>query len=106
MLIEFVGNKAQMASAKHFNGAFSEAQMKQLAAKVIKNATHIGTSDRANAGHTPAKIIWGTFNNTTFAIVADGKDIKKNKVTIVSFYDVNESTTEVKAKRFGMKKVK
>ena len=57
MIIEFVGNKAQMASAKHFNGAFSEAQMKQLAAKVIKNATHIGTSDRANAGHTPAKII-------------------------------------------------
>ena len=45
MIIEFVGNKAQMASAKHFNGAFSEAQMKQLAAKVIKNATRISILD-------------------------------------------------------------
>ena len=105
MIIEFVGNKANMASQKHFNGAFTEAQMKQLAMKIIKNATHTGVSDRANAGHTPAKIIWGDINNTTFAIVIDSKDIKKNKVTIVSFYDVNEATRATKMSRFNMKAI-
>ena len=103
MLVEFVGNKAQMASNKHFNGQFNEQQMKGIAMLIIKKAEYIGTSDRANAGHTPARIIWSSFNGTMYALVIDGKDIKKNKATIISMYDVNN--VEVKAKRFGMKKV-
>ena len=104
MRVEFVGNKAKMASEKHFGGKLTEAQMKLLVIKVIKNATHVGESDRANAGHTTAKIIWGEYNNTLFGMVVDGKDIKKNLVTVISFYDVHNP--EVKAKRFNMKKVK
>ena len=104
MQVEFVGNKAQLASDKHFNGKLSVAQMHQLVRKVIMNASYVGVSDRANAGHTPAKIIWGEYNNTLFGVVIDGKDVAKGKATVVSFYDVHN--VETKAVRFGMKKVK
>jgi len=104
MLVEFVGKKASIASEKHFNGKKTEAEMKLLVLKVIKNAEYVGKSDRANAGHTVARIIWGTVDGVLYGIVIDGNDIKKNKATVVSFYDVHNA--EHKAKRFGMKKVK
>ena len=104
MRVEFVGNKARMASEKHFGGKLDDAQMKLLVIKVIKNAKYVGVSDRANAGHTPARIIWGEYNNTLFAVVIDGEDVKKGKATVVSFYDVQNA--ETKAKRFNMKEVK
>ena len=49
MRVEFVGNKAKMASEKHFGGKLDDAQMKLLVIKVIKNAKYVGVSDRANA---------------------------------------------------------
>ena len=104
MIIEFVGNKARMASDKHFGGELSNAQMKALVSKVIRNATHVGTSDRANAGHIPAKIVWGDYAGVKFGVVLDGKDIRNGKATVISFYDVHN--VEHKAKRFGMKEVK
>ena len=104
MIIEFVGNKAQMASDKHFGGKLSVSEMKALVSKVIRNATHVGVSDRANKGHIPARIIWGDYAGVKFGVVIDGKDVKKGKATVVSFYDVHN--VEHKAKRFGMKEVK
>ena len=104
MRVEFVGKKAEMASDKHFAGKLSVTEMKTLVSKVIRNASHVGVSDRANPGHTPAKIIWGDYAGITFGVVIDGKDIKKGIATVVSFYDVHNK--EHKAKRFGMKEVK
>jgi len=104
MQVEFVGNKAEMASQKHFGGKLSVAEMKSLVIKVIMNATHVGKSDRANAGHAVARIIWGDYAGVKFGVVVDGNDIKKGKATVVSFYDVHN--VEHKAKRFGMKEVK
>ena len=104
MRVQFVGNKAQLASEKHFNGALSEEQMKLLVSKVIRNASYVGSSDRANAGHTVSRIVWGEYNGVLYAAVLDGKDVKKGVATVISFYDVRNA--EVKAKRFGMKKVK
>ena len=104
MHIEFVGNKANIASAKHFNGALTEDMMKVLVKKIVTNATHVGKSDRANGSHTVARIIWGDYNGKTYAVVADGEDIKKNKITVISFYDVHNK--EIKAKRFNMKEIK
>ena len=104
MKVVWVGNKRDMANTKHFGGKLSEEQMDLLVHKVIKNATHVGISDRANKGHTPARILWGDYAGTKFAIVIDGQKIKKNVCEIVSFYDVHNA--EHKAKRFGMKEVK
>lgn len=103
MQVEFIGNKARMASDKHFGGKLDEAQMKRLVVMIIKNATHTGKSDRANAGHSVSRIIWGVVGGITLSVVLDGEDIKKNKATVISMYDVHN--VEIKAKRFNMKKV-
>ena len=104
MRVEFVGNKAKMASEKHFGGRLTDQDMKALVIKVIKNATHTGFSDRSNGNHSPARIVWGDYAGVKFAIVMDGEDVKKGLVTVVSFYDVHNA--EHKAKRFGMKEVR
>ena len=104
MKVIWVGKKAELASAKHFNGSKTKEEMTLLALKVIKNATHTGFSDRANKGHEVARIIWGTVDGVLYGMVIDGLKVKKNIVEIVSFYDVHNA--EVKAERFGMKKVK
>ncbi len=96
--------KAIEASTKHFGGKFDSKQMNQLAAKIIMNAEYVGVSDRANKGHTTARIIWSTIDGVMFAVILDGNDLKNNKATVVSMYDVHN--VEVKAKRFNMKKVK
>ena len=96
--------KALEASAKHFDNQYNEQDMVNLATAIIKNVEYIGESDRANSGHTTAKILWSTINGTMFAIVIDGKDIAKNIATVVSIYDVHNA--QYKIKRFGMKKVK
>ena len=106
MIVEFVGNKAEVASEKHFNGQLSVTQMKLLVSKVIRNAAYVGRSDRSNPGHAPARIIWGFYNDVMYGVVIDGNDIYKGKATVVSFYDVSAHTVEHKAKRFGMKSVK
>lgn len=106
MIVEFVGNKAEVASDKHFAGQLSVVQMKLLVSKVIRNAAYVGRSDRSNPGHTPARIIWGFYNGVMYGVVIDGKDVAKGKATVVSFYDVSAHTVEHKAKRFGMKPVK
>ena len=102
----FVGNKAEVANEKHFNGRLSADQMKLLVSKVIRNAAYVGRSDRSNPGHAPARIIWGFYNDVMYGVVIDGNDIRKNKATVVSFYDVSSHTVEHKAKRFGMKPIK
>ena len=96
--------KAIEASNKHFNGKYTVAQMNQLAAKVIMNAEYVGHSDRANPGHTVAKVVWSTINGVLFGVLLDGKDISKGIATVVSMYDVHNKAT--KMKRFNMKKVK
>ena len=106
MIIQWVGNKATMASEKHFNGQFNEQQMSAIVKIVLKNATHKGMSDRSNAGHPPSTIIWGAINGTSYAVVMDSNDIKQGRITVISFYDINEKTKEHKAKRFGMKGIK
>ena len=98
--------KAMMASDKHFDSKYTKSEMTTIASFLIKRAEYVGKSDRCNGKYDPAKIIWSVFNGTTYAIVIDSKDIKKGIATIISFYDVNESTKEHKAKRFGMKKVR
>ena len=106
MRVQWATNeKAMSASDKHFNGKLTAADMNTLARKVIMNATHTGTSDRSNGSYAPAKIVWGIYNNTTFAVVLDSKDITKGIATVVSFYDLNPTTINTKATRFGMKKV-
>ena len=104
MNIEWVGNKANIASSKHFNGALTEEQMTQLAKKVINNKTHIGKSNRANPGHDAAYIVWGEYNGDTYAILADSKKIKEGIILIVSFYDVHN--VDYKAVKYNMKPVK
>ena len=106
MKVVWVGNKADLASKKHFGGQFNQADMTKLAIKVLKNATHVGRSDRANAGHSVSRIVWGQVAGVEFAIVMDGDKIKKNIVEIVSFYDVSPQSREYKINRFAMKKVK
>lgn len=103
MLVEFVGNKAQMASNKHFGGKLNEEQMKKLVAMVISNPSYVGYSDRANAGHSVAKIVWGEVAGIMLSVTLDGDDIKRGKATVVSMYDVHD--VKWKAKRFNMKKV-
>ena len=105
MKVVWVGNKAELASNKHFNGKFNQADMTKLAIKVIKSATHVGRSDRANPGHSVSKIVWGQVDGVEFAIVMDGDKIKKNIVEIVSFYDVSVQSRETKIERFAMKKI-
>ena len=95
-----------MASDKHFNSQYTTEEMTTIATFLIKRAEYVGKSDRSNGKYDPAKIIWSVFNGTTYAMVIDSKDIKKGIATIISFYDVNESTKKHKAKRFGMKKVR
>ena len=104
MQVQFIGNKATIASDKHFGGKLSVAQMEQLVRVVIKNASYVGTSDRSNGSYTPAKIVWSEVAGIMIAVMLDGKDIKAGKATVISIYDVRNA--EVKAKRFGMKKVK
>ena len=99
-------SKAMMASDKHFNSQYTAEEMTTIATFLIKRAEYVGKSDRSNGSYAPAKIIWSVYNGTTYAMVIDSKDIKKGVATIISFYDVNESTKEHKAKRFGMKKVR
>ena len=101
MLVEFVGRKAQMANEKHFGGKLTIEQMKQLVVKTIKNAKFVGESDRANQGHIPAKIVWGEVHGIMIGLILDGKDIRRNKATVVSIYDVQNA--EHKAKRFNMR---
>ena len=103
MLVEFIGKKAEMASSKHFGGKLSATQMKELVIVIIKNAEYVGQSDRSNGRYAPAKIVWATVAGITMAVVLDSNDIAKNKATVISLYDVRN--VEVKAKRFGMKKV-
>ena len=98
--------KAMMASDKHFNSQYTKSEMTTIATFLIKRAEYVGVSDRSNGSYAPAKIIWSVYQGTTYAMVIDSKDIKKGVATIISFYDVNESTKEHKAKRFGMKKVR
>ena len=98
-------HKAMEASSKHFNSKLNIAQMRQVAALIIKKATYVGKSDRANAGHSVARIVWSEINGTTYAVVLDGNDVKRNIATVVSMYDVTEESKETKIKRFNMKKV-
>ncbi len=106
MRVQWATNeKAMMASNKHFNGAFTAAQMTTVATAMIKKADMVGISDRCNGNYAPARIVWATFNGTKYAVVLDSKDIKKGIATIISFYDINPSTEAVKVKRFNMKKV-
>ena len=106
MKVVWVGNKRAMANNKHFGGKLSNAQMDQLILKVIKNATHVGQSDRSNPGHVPAKIIFGEYAGIKFGMIIDGLKVKKNVVEIVSFYDITPSSYEHKLERFNMKEVK
>ncbi len=103
MRIEFIGKKAEMASSKHFGGKLTADQMKKIAEMIIRSPEYIGESDRSNGRFPPAKIIWSTISGITMSIVIDSNDIAKNQATIISMYDVRN--VEVKAKRFGMKKV-
>ena len=78
MQVQWATNeKAVMASTKHFNGAFTAAQMTTVATAMIKRADMVGVSDRSNGNYAPARIVWATFNNTKYAVVLDSKDIKK-----------------------------
>ena len=105
MKVVWVGNKAELASNKHFNGKYNQADMTKLVIKVIKNATHVGRSDRANPGHAISKIVWGKVDSVEYAIVMDGDKIKKNIVEVVSFYDVSLQSRENKINRFAMKQI-
>ena len=105
MNITWIGNKALMVSAKHFNNEYNEAEMTTFVKAVLSNATHKGRSDRANGDHEPSFIVWGQINNTTYAVVFDAKEARKGNVEVISFYDVTESTKTIKAKRFGMEAV-
>ena len=63
MQVQWATNeKAVMASNKHFNGAFTAAQMTQVATAMIRKADMVGTSDRSNGNYAPAKIVWATLN--------------------------------------------
>ena len=95
--------KAIEASNKHFNGKLDVSMMVALASKIIRNAEYVGKSDRANGTHAVSRIVWSTINGTMYSVVIDGKDISKGIATIISIYDVHN--VEVKAQRFGMKKV-
>ena len=107
MRVQWATNeKAIMASSKHFNNQYTPNEMTTIATYLIKRAEYVGQSDRSNGNYAPAKIIWSIYQGTTYAMVIDSKDIKKGIATIISFYDVTESTKEHKAKRFGMKKVR
>ena len=107
MRVQWATNeKAMMASNKHFSGSYTPEEMTTIATFLLKRAEYVGKSDRSNGKYDPARIIWSIYQGTTYAIVIDSKDIKKGIATIISFYDVNESTKEHKAKRFGMKKVR
>ena len=107
MRVQWATNeKAMLASNKHFNGSYTPKEMTTIATYLIKRADYVGKSDRSNGSYAPAKIIWSIYQGTTYAMVIDSKDIAKGVATIISFYDVNESTKEHKAKRFGMKKVR
>ena len=107
MRVQWATNeKAMMASNKHFNGQFNATQMTQVATAMIRKAIMVGTSDRSNGSYPPAKIIWGKFNDTKYAVVLDSKDIKKGIATIISFYDINPSTEAAKVKRFNMTTIK
>ena len=88
------------------DSAYTAEEMTTIASFLIKRAEYVGQSDRSNGNYAPAKIIWSVYNKTTYAMVIDSKDIKKGIATIISFYDINESTKEHKAKRFGMRKVR
>ena len=98
-------SKAMMASNKHFNSAYTAEEMTTIASFLIKRAEYVGKSDRSNGSYAPAKIIWSVYQGITYAMVIDSKDIAKGVATIISFYDVNESTKEHKAIRFGMRKI-
>ena len=107
MRVQWATNeKAMMASSKHFNNQYTANEMTTIATALLKRAEYVGTSDRSNGKYDPAKIIWSIYQGTTYAMVIDSKDIKKGIATIISFYDVTESTKKHKAKRFGMKKVR
>ena len=106
MRVQWATNeKAMMASNKHFSGKYTPNEMTTIATFLIKRAEYVGKSDRSNGNYAPAKIIWSVYQGTTYAMVIDSKDIAKGIATIISFYDVNESTKAHKAIRFGMKKV-
>ena len=105
MKVTWVGNKADIASKKHFGGKLNQADMTSLVIKTIKNATHIGTS-RANPGFTPAKVVWGTVNGVEYAVIMDGEMIKKNIVEVVSFYDVSPQSRQTKISKLNLKQVK
>ena len=107
MRVQWATNeKAMLASNKHFSGNYTPEEMTTIATYLIKRAEYVGQSDRSNGNYAPAKIIWSIYNGTTYAMVIDSKDIKKGIATIISFYDVTESTKEHKAIRFGMRKVR
>lgn len=105
MKIEFVGDKARLASEKHFNGAFTPDEMTQLVRTIVKNRTHLGMSDRGNNGHNPALIIWGDYAGVTFQITVDSVHIKRGLMTVVAFYDVSGKSKEYKRQRFNMQPV-
>ena len=48
MNITWIGNKAAMVSAKHFDNEYNEAEMTKFVKAVLANATHKGRSDRSN----------------------------------------------------------
>ena len=106
MQITWIGQKRELANAKHFSSSLTSSQMDLLVKKVIKNATHVGISDRRNGDHQPARILWGDYAGSKYAVVTDGIKLRKNKCEIISFYNINPSTMETKAKRFNMKEVK
>ena len=85
---------------------YTPAEMTTIATFLIKRTEYVGVSDRSNGQYAPAKIVWAIYEGITYAMVIDSKDIKKGIATIISFYDVTESTKEHKAKRFGMRKVR
>ena len=98
--------KAKAASEKHFMGAFNAEEMTAIVRLLLKKASLVGRSDRANPGYTPATIVWAENEGTTFCIILDTEDLKKDIATVVSFYDVVPSQYEHKAKRFNMKRMK
>ena len=95
-------HKALMASNKHFEGKFSANQMTVLVGMLLKNITMVGVSDRANPGFEPAVIYWAEYKGTTYNIVLDSADLKKDLATVVSMYVINDSDRDYKIKRFKM----
>lgn len=94
--------KAMIASQKHFLGEFNTEEMSAVVSMLLKNVTMIGTSDRANPGFEPATIFWADCEGTTYNIVLDSTDLKKNLATVISLYVIEDADRDYKINRFNM----